>query len=129
MRDTSIYLIGLSLTLALSGVVLAVLRASLRETLLNRESPHSQAALWVSYLAVMMFVVPVLFALFTLPVGYNPKEAVFQVARQLAWALLGLLSLLLVVGRLMRRRTPRLQVSPGPIVPQAASHIPPGVRP
>jgi membrane protease YdiL (CAAX protease family) len=129
MRDMTTYLIGLSLTMALSGVVLAVLRASLRETLMNRESPHSQAALWASYFAVMLFVVPVLFALFTQPLGYNPKEAVFQVARQLAWALLGLLSLLLVVGRLLRRRTPRPNVSVGPIVPPVASHVPPGVRP
>ena len=129
MRDTTTYLIGLSVTLLLSAAVLAFLRASLRETLVNRESPHSQAALWASYFAVMLFVVPVLFALFTQPLGYNPKEPVFQVARQLAWALLGLLSLLLVVGKLMRRRPQRPAALPPPVVPSYANQIPPGVRP
>lgn len=128
MRDTTTYLIGLSMTLALSGAVLLILRASFHEALVNREAPHSQAALWVSYLAVMIFVVPVLFALFAPPLGHNPKDAVFQVARQLAWALLGLLSLLLVTGRLMRRRPPRPPV-PGPGLPPGSNQAYPGVQP
>jgi membrane protease YdiL (CAAX protease family) len=129
MRDTMTYLVGLTLTVLLSGVVLGFLRRSLRETLVDRESPHSRAALWASYFAVMLFVVPVLFALFTQPLGYNPKDPVFQVARQLAWALLGLLSLLLVVGKLMRRRPPRPVAPPPPVMPPFGNQVPPGARP
>jgi len=102
MTASVLFLLGLGLTLVTTLAIVAYLRSSLHNILVELCGTRERAAFWVSFSSVTISLVPLIFAMQYTPDLKPGSAAVFELAGQLKWALVGLLVAVLILGWVLR---------------------------
>ena len=103
MDATTVFAVGALGTLAMGFGVVWYLRRPLQKILVDLCGNQERAGFWTAFSAVALGVVPVIFALACRPALGANAPAVFELADQLEWGLIGLISTLLVLGWVIGR--------------------------
>jgi len=101
MSPVLAYVLGLGLALLASLAVVLVLRRPLLRLLVELCGNETRAGFWAAFSHVTLVLAPLLGALHRRPEA--GADAVFEVSRQLEWALGGLLFAVLAVGLVLAR--------------------------
>ena len=88
----------MGVTLTIGTAVVWYLKQPLEKLLMELCGNHERAGFWTSFTAVALGLTPLIFAMGWRPSAETTLPAVFELADQLKWALIGLLSTLLVLG-------------------------------
>jgi hypothetical protein len=107
MDATTVFVLGSVGTLAIGTAVVGYLRRPLRNILIELCGNDQRAEFWAAFSAVTVGVVPVIFAIACHPEPSPNAPAMFELAEQLKWGLIGLTGSVLmlgwVIGRTIRR--------------------------
>jgi hypothetical protein len=103
MSATTVFALGSLGTLALGVGVVWYLRRPLRNILIELCGNEQRAEFWTAFSAVVLGVVPVIFAIACRPAPGPNAPAVFELADQLKWGLIGLTGSVLMVGWVVGR--------------------------
>ena len=103
MSATAVFAVGSLGTLLLGLAVIAYLRRPLEKILLELCGNQERAGFWTAFSAVALGLMPVIFALACHPAPGPNSSAVFELAEQLKWGLIGLMSSVLVLGWVIGR--------------------------
>jgi hypothetical protein len=125
MTDVTVFLIGLLLTTIAAFAVVIYLRPHLYRILVDLCGTQERANFWTAFSNITLVLVPVIFAM-----SYRPRLApdtalVFEMGNQLKWALVGLVTSVVVLGLVISRFiTPQLRPLPKAVVPsQVAAQV------
>lgn len=104
---------GIGITLLMSLAVVIYLTRPLRKILTELCGTSERADFWLAFSNIALALAPLIFAVsYTPDIGSNP---VIEIARELKWALIGLLSALLIIGWVISRFIPRPYPTPVPV--------------
>lgn len=103
MSATAVFAVGSLGTLLLGLGVIAYLRRPLEKILLELCGNQERAGFWTAFSAVALGLMPVIFAFACHPTPGPNSPAVFELADQLRWGLIGLMSTVLVLGWVIAR--------------------------
>jgi hypothetical protein len=103
MSATAVFAVGSLGTLLLGLGVIAYLRRPLEKILLELCGNQERAGFWTAFSAVSLGLMPVIFAIACHPAPGPNSPAVFELAEQLKWGLIGLMSSVLVLGWVIGR--------------------------
>ena len=103
MSATTVFALGSLGTLAVGVGVVWYLRRPLRNILIELCGNEQRAEFWTAFSAVVLGVVPVIFAIACRPAPGPDTPAVFELADQLKWGLIGLTGSVLMVGWVVGR--------------------------
>lgn len=104
MDATVVFVLGLVGTLAVGAAVVGYLRRRpLRNILTELCGNEERAEFWSAFSAVVVGVVPVIFAIACRPAPGPNSPAVFELADQLKWGLIGLTGSVLMLGWVVGR--------------------------
>lgn len=103
MTQTGVFAVGLLGALLLGLGVIAYLRRPLEKILLELCGNQERAGFWTAFSAVSLGLMPVIFAIGCHPAPGPRSPAVFELAEQLKWGLIGLMSTVLVLGWMIAR--------------------------
>ena len=92
------FLVGLSTTIALCSAAVAYLRSPLNRILTDLCGNESRATFWVAFSNIVLFSIPLIFALRTYPSQGLLQGAVFAVSDQVESGLIGLAVSTVVLG-------------------------------
>lgn len=109
MHATTVFAIGTLSTLTIGLTVIGYLRRPLQTILVELCGGPERAGFWTAFSAVALGVTPVIFAIACHPAPGADSPAVFELANQLKWGLIGLLSTLLVLGWVIGRSIVRFE--------------------
>lgn len=98
MSGTAVFTVGSLGTLLVGVGVVAYLRRPLEKILLELCGNQERAGFWTAFSAVTLGLMPVIFAIACRPAPGPNSPAVFELADQLRWGLIGLMSSVLVLG-------------------------------
>ncbi len=98
MNHVTGYLMGIGFTLALSAIIVLFLRRSLRRILADLCGTEARADFWTAFSNLLLFLVPLVFALFPPSAGHDSGSAFSDVILQLRLAVVGLVVALVVLG-------------------------------
>jgi hypothetical protein len=98
MNATTVFALGSLATLAIGAAVVLYLRRPLRNILVELCGNEERAEFWAAFSAVVVGVVPVIFAMACHPAPGPDTPAVFELADQLKWGLIGLTGSVLMLG-------------------------------
>lgn len=123
MTPSTLFLLGLILTLITAFAIVIYLRRPLHRILVELCGTQERAEFWVSFSNVTITLVPLIFAMQYTPELKAGTTPVLELAAQFKWALAGLLAAVLILGwvisRFIRRQTAPT-VSPKPAAVPAA---------
>jgi hypothetical protein len=102
-----LFSIGLGTTGAISVLVVLYLRQPLQGLLTELCGNQKRAEFWSAFSAVTVGLVPVIFALGYEPAATLGRPALLEVAGQLKWGLIGMVSSVLILGWGISRFIPR----------------------
>ena len=103
MNATTVFALGSLATLAIGAAVVLYLRRPLRNILVELCGNEERAEFWTAFSAVVVGVVPVIFAMACHPAPGSDTPAVFELADQLKWGLIGLTASVLMLGWVVGR--------------------------
>jgi hypothetical protein len=103
MSGTLVFAIGTFTTLAIGLGVVAYLIRPLEKILLELCRSQERADFWTAFSAVALGLTPVIFAIACRPAPGPGSPATFELADQLKWGLIGLMSSVLVLGWMIGR--------------------------
>ena len=103
MHATTVFALGSLATLAIGAAVVLYLRRPLRNILVELCGNEERAEFWAAFSAVVVGVVPVIFAMACHPAPGPDTPAVFELADQLKWGLIGLTASVLMLGWVVGR--------------------------
>ena len=103
MNATTVFAIGSVSTLVIAMGIVWYLRRPLRNILIELCGTEERAEFWTVFAAVAMGVVPVIFAIACRPEPGPYAPAVFELANQLKWGLIGLIGTVIVLGWVIGR--------------------------
>ena len=103
MNATTVFALGSMGTLAIGAAVVLYLRRPLRNILVELCGNEERAEFWAAFSAVVVGVVPVIFAMACHPAPGPDTPAVFELADQLKWGLIGLTGSVLMLGWVVGR--------------------------
>ena len=103
MNATTVFALGSLATLAIGAAVVLYLRRPLRNILVELCGNEERAEFWTAFSAVVVGVVPVICAMACHPVPGPDTPAVFELADQLKWGLIGLTASVLMLGWVVGR--------------------------
>jgi hypothetical protein len=103
MNATTVFALGSLATLAMGAAVVLYLRRPLRNILVELCGNEERAEFWAAFSAVVVGVVPVIFAMACHPAPGPDTPAVFELADQLKWGLIGLTGSVLMLGWVVGR--------------------------
>lgn len=89
MNEVTIFLIGIAISLLLSFLVVFYLNNNLKNILIDICGTEERAKFWNSISTLCLILVPFMFSMI-----YKPErggEIVFDISRQLGWALFGMI--------------------------------------
>lgn len=109
MNATTVFAIGTLSTLSIGLAVVGYLRRPLEKMLVELCGGQERAAFWTTFAAIALAVTPVIFAIACHPAPGSGSPAVFELADQLKWGLIGLMSTLLVLGWTIGRSIVRFE--------------------
>jgi hypothetical protein len=98
MSPTLIFTTGALGTLAIGLGVVGYVKHPLEKILAELCGSAERAAFWTAFAAVSLSAVPVIFAIACRPVPGSGVPAVFEIADQLKWGLIGLMGTLMMLG-------------------------------
>ena len=107
MTATAVFAVGTLGTLLLGIGVIAYLRQPLKTILLELCGSEQRAGFWTAFSAIALGLVPVMFAIGCHPAPGPHSPAVFELADQLKWGLIGLMSSVLMLGWMIGRSITR----------------------
>jgi undecaprenyl pyrophosphate phosphatase UppP len=109
MTPSILFSLGLTLTIGTAAAVIFYMRQPLRDVLVELCGTQQRAAFWVSFSNVAIALVPVIFAMQYTP-DLKEGSALLELAAQLKWALVGLLSAVVVLGWVLSRFVRRFPI-------------------
>ena len=109
MNATTVFAIGTLSTLAIGFAVVEYLRRPLEKILVELCGGPERAGFWTAFSAIALAVTPVIFAIGCHPAPGSGSPAVFELANQLKWGLIGLMSTVLVLGWVIGRSIVRFE--------------------
>jgi hypothetical protein len=121
MGATTVFVLGSLATLAIGAAVVWYLRRPLRNILIELCGNEARAEFWTVFSAVVVGMVPVIFAIACRPTPGPDAPAVFELANQLKWGLIGLTGSVLMLGWVIGRSILRWEA-------RAAKESPSGVK-
>jgi hypothetical protein len=110
MDATTVFVLGSMGTLVIGIGVVWYLGRPLRNILIELCGNEGRAEFWAAFSAVAVGVVPVIFAIACRPVPGPGAPAVFELADQLKWGLIGMMGSVLVLGWVVGRSIVRWEV-------------------
>lgn len=102
MNAITLFIAGLGITAAASGLVVAYLHKHLNKILIDLCGTVERANFWMAFSNVTLMLVPLILALHYRPEN-APRSIVFVIPDQLGLALSGLLAAMGVVGLVLQR--------------------------
>lgn len=112
MSTNAIFGAGVAATGAICLGVILYFAPRLRKLLIELCGTGERADFWLAFSNVMLFLVPVLFALWVTPERGQDVPAMIGMADQLRWALAGLIISVLCMGIVLSAYIPPRQVKP-----------------
>jgi di/tricarboxylate transporter len=103
MNATAVFATGTLATLAIGWGVVWYLRRPLKKILVELCGNEERAAFWAAFSAVALGTVPVIFAIGCRPSPGPGVPAVFELADQLRWGLIGMMGTLMALGWVIGR--------------------------
>jgi hypothetical protein len=103
MNATAIFAIGALSTLGTGFGVARYLSRPLQNILVELCGNEERATFWSAFSSVALGTVPVIFAIACRPAPGPSAPAVFELADQLKWGLIGMMGTLLVLGWVIGR--------------------------
>jgi hypothetical protein len=103
MNATAVFAMGTLVTLGIGLGVVWYLRRPLERILVELCGNEDRAAFWAAFSAVAQGTVPVIFAIACRPAPGPGAPAVFELADQLKWGLIGLMGTLMALGWMIGR--------------------------
>jgi hypothetical protein len=103
MGATTVFALGSLATLGIGAAVVWYLRRPLRNILIELCGNDARAEFWTVFSAVVVGMVPVIFAIACRPAPGPDAPAVFELASQLKWGLIGLTGSELMLGWVVGR--------------------------
>ena len=113
MGATTVFVLGSAGTLAIAVGVVGYLRRPLRNILIELCGNKERAEFWTVFSAVALGVVPVIFAMGCHPAPGPYAPAVFELAEQLKWGLIGMMGTVLFLGWVLGRTITRWEARAG----------------
>ena len=101
MSDAALFATGIGATATIDMAMVWYLRRPLEKLLLELCGNRERAGFWTAFTAVALGLTPLIFAMGWRPSAESSLPAIFELADQLKWALIGLLSTLLILGLVM----------------------------
>jgi len=98
MDAATVFGIGVVTTLGIALGMVGYLRRPLRKVLIELCGNEQRAEFWTVFTAVTLAIVPVIFALGWRPSAEQGAGAVFELADQMKWGLIGMMGSVLVLG-------------------------------
>ena len=106
MNEIIIYLIGLSITIITSFLIVVYFKPHLKKILLELNGDKERPAnFWVAYTTIILMLVPFIFAVWIVP-DDRDVSVFFQISKQLKWSLMGLVTSLIIIGIIIIRFVP-----------------------
>src|SRR5579864_6418645 len=103
MSATTVFAVGTLGTLLLGVGVIAYLRRPLEKILVELCGNEARAGFWTAFSAIALGLVPVIFAIACRPAPGPGFPAVFELAEQLKWGMIGLMVSVLCLGWMIGR--------------------------
>lgn len=107
MSATTVFTIGTAATLMTGLAVVFYLKGPLERILVELCGSQQRAEFWGAFSAVSLGLTPAIFAIGCRPAPGPATPAVFELADQLRWGLIGLMSSVLVLGWVIGRSITR----------------------
>jgi hypothetical protein len=107
MSLSTLFLLGLLITAAISLLVVIYLKRPLHRVLVELCGSGERASFWTAFSGVTLTLAPVILAMQYTPELNSRTEMMFQIAEQLKWGLLGLLIAVVILGWVLSRFIPR----------------------
>jgi hypothetical protein len=107
MTNVTVFLVGVGSTGLAALCAVTYLTPSLRKVLTELCGTAERANFWTAFSNLALILMPLVFALHQIPESNPEIPLVFQLGRQLEWALGGLVVTVLLVGLVISRFIPR----------------------
>ena len=101
MNEIGIYVGGLVITVILSLTIILYLKKSFRKLLIDLTETQERANFWLTFSNILLILIPLVFSMSIVPGATEEIDVFFEVGRQLKWALIGLISSMVVIGFVM----------------------------
>ena len=116
MSAPSLFLVGIGITLLMSLTTVIYLMNPLCKILTELCGTRERADFWLAFSNVTLMLSPLIFAASCTP---DPSgHLVIEIATQLKWSFIGLLTALMITGWVVSRFIPRQPGRSSPVVPQ-----------
>ena len=122
MSASNLFLAGMGITLLISLTTVTYLMSPLRKILTDLCGTRERADFWLAFSNVALMLTPLIFAASCTP---DPSgNLVIEVATQLKWSFIGLLTALMITGWVISRFIPRRPGTSSPVVPHQSGSAP-----
>lgn len=111
MNEIKIFLMGISITVLISLLVVGYMRPRLRKVLVDLCGNEERAEFWTVFSNVSLLLTPLLVAMHYQPMTGEGVSVFFEIINQLKWGLVGLLGSILIVGMIIKGYIPSVPVS------------------
>lgn len=109
MNITQIFLAGAGTTVVITLAAVVYLRPHLRRILVDLCGTEERAGFWTALSNVTLMLTPLIFAMQYRPATGPETSAALEVGVELKWALIGLVTSVLVLGLVLSMFIPRRQ--------------------
>jgi len=107
VNEITIFLTGLGITVLTCFLIVIYFKPHLKKILLELNGDKERPAnFWVAYTTIILMLVPLIFAIWIVP-NDKYESVFFQISNQLKWALMGLVTSLVIIGIIIIRFVPR----------------------
>jgi len=113
MSPVNVFLVGVVVTAALALAVVAYLKPSLHDVLVDLCGTATRAAFWTAFSTVTVALTPIMFALHYRPDTSAGAHAVFEIGKQLELAFAGLLLSVLLLAIVLAKFIPPRETALG----------------
>ena len=113
MDSTTVFAVGALTTLGTAVGVVWYLRHPLENILVELCGSRERAVFWAAFSAVALVTVPLIFAIACHPAPGLGAPAIFELADQVRWGLIGLTSTVLMLGWVVGRSIERFELRSG----------------
>lgn len=104
MKDFTIFILGFSITVAASLLVVISSKVHLKNILADLCGTQARADFWVSFSNVTLIMIPAIFAMYTYPqINNNAVSIVFEIVKVVRWPFVGLLGTFVVLGLIISK--------------------------
>jgi len=116
MSASILFLVGIGITLSMSLTTVIYLLSPLRKILTELCGTRERADFWLAFSNVALMLTPLIFA-----ASFPPDlrgNLVTEIATQLKWAFIGLLTAMIITGWVISRFIPRHSTTSRTVAPQ-----------